>query len=275
MKKVVDHFAEKKIQLFEMITQKWKPLQELVLVLEIAYNATIALQSPCITLSDVFGIWTKMRIHLEACAAKNSFKTMLSQNLIESLQARYHTVFDNPQMKCSLLLDPRFRNVILKDRESFDLAKSTLVNLYHRLNGLHEPSPIIQTANASSDLHLSFDEQSELNKLMSTNTSQNNTDRHLDIEEAIILFQPNILPSEKSVLDFWETQKHSILYDLAMAVYSIPPTQVQIERDFSSLGHIFTERRYQLSQARLEQILLIHFNKDLFFIVKEEQLSNV
>lgn len=273
MKKVVDHFAGKKVQLFEMITQKWKSLKELVLVLEIAYNATIALQSPCITLSDVFGIWTKIRIHLEACAAKSSFKTKLSQNLIECLQARYHTVFDNAQMKCSLLLDPRFRNVILKDRESFDIAKSTLVNLYHRLNGLHEPSPINQASNASSDLHLSFDEQSELNKLMST--SHSNTDRQLDIEEAIILFQPDILPSEKSVLDFWETQKQSILYDLAMAVHSIPPTQVQIERDFSSLGYIFSERRYRLSQQRLEQVLLIHFNKDLFFIVKQEQLSNI
>lgn len=33
-----------------------------------------------------------------------------------------------------------------------------------------------------------------------------------------------------------------------MALYSIPPTQVAIEDDFSVLGHVFTNRRYRLSQ---------------------------
>lgn len=105
--------------------------------------------------------------------------------------------------------------------------------------------------------------------------THNNSDRHLDIGEAIDLFQPEFMPVDKSVLEYWETQKQTPLYDLAMAVYSIPPTQVQIERDFSSLGHIFTERRYRLSQERLEQILLIYFNKDLFYVVKNEELSNI
>lgn len=257
-------------------TLKWKTLKELIHVLDVTYNATIALQNPCITLSDVYGLWEKMRIRLEAYAAKSTFKTKLSQNLIQFLQVRYPSVFDNAQMKCALLLDPRFRRVIKRDRNEYELAKSTLVKLYHRLKGLQPSQSTTQISNASSDFNVSVDEESELNKLMAQGqATHNNSDRHLDIGEAIDLFQPEFMPVDKSVLEYWETQKQTLLYDLAMAVYSIPPTQVQIERDFSSLGHIFTERRYRLSQERLEQILLIYFNKDLFYVVKNEELSNI
>lgn len=272
LKRIVEYFARKKVRLFEMILQKWKTLKELVVVFKIPYNATIALQNPRITLSDVYGIWTKMRLHLEACAEKESFKTKLSQNLIECLKDRYETIFNNPKMECSLFLDPRFRGIILNNQEVLDRTEANLVELHNRLQSL-KANTTQQFSNESSDLHLSFDEQEALNKHMTANASQNNIQTHLSIEDAISSFQPDILPSEKSVLDFWETQKSSLLYDLAMAIYSIPPTQVQIERDFSSLGHIFSERRYRLSQHRLEQILLIHFNKEIFYEVKRELIN--
>lgn len=74
---------------------------------------------------------------------------------------------------------------------------------------------------------------------------------------------------------YWESVKetHFELYDLAMIIFSVPPTEVQIERDFSSLKHIFTDRRYNLTQKRLESILLIHLNKDLFYKVNKRQID--
>lgn len=259
-----------------MILPTWKALKELVIVLEIPYNATVALQNACITLSDGFGILTRMRLHLEACTTKQSFKTKLAHHLVESVANRSEAIFSNPQMECSVYLDPRFRDVILKDREVVERTKSNLINLYHRLNHLKRPhlTTTAHSVNSSSDLHLSFDEQNALKNFIHSNRS-NNTNIHASIEDAIDSFMPDILPSDKSVLEFWETQKESMLYDLAMAVYSIPPTQTQVERDFSSVSHIFTERRYQLSQKRLENILLIHFNKDLFFNIKQEKINKM
>lgn len=87
------------------------------------------------------------------------------------------------------------------------------------------------------------------------------------IEDAIDLFQPNPLSTKESVIDFWEGQKEFILYDLAMA-------QIAIEDDFSVLGHVFTNRRYRLSQKRLEEIMLIKLNKEIFFKVKQEIINN-
>lgn len=267
-KQIVDFFVQKKVKLFELIAQKWKILRELVFVLEIPYNATLSLQNPHITLSDVYGIWTKMKLHLQACAAKHNFKTDLSQHLVDGLNERHDSVFNNPEMECSLFLDPRFRSVILRDNTAVERTKLNLVNLWNRLKSLYETNSTIRTPNTSSDLNFTFDEQAELNKLM-------NRSEHMIIEDAIDLFQPENLSSEKSVLDFWQSQKDSILYDVAMAIYSIPPTQVQIERDFSTLGHIFTERRYKLSQEHLEKILLINLNKDIFYAMKKEWLNEI
>lgn len=267
-KNVVDYLARKNVKLFEMISLKWKTLKELILVLEIPYNATIALQNSRITLSDVFGIWTKMKLHIQACAAKESYKTKLSQNFVESLNARHAAIFNYPEMECCLFLDPRFRNVIVRDRGAVERVKENLIRLWNHLNSLIAPNSTSHASNESSDLHVSFDEQAELNKLLAPD---NTSDMSIDI--AIDLFQPDSLSIEKSVLDYWDTQRNSPLYNVAMALFSIPPTQAQIERDFSSLSHIFTDRRYRLSQNRLEEILLIHFNKDFFFEIKKEMIS--
>lgn len=99
--------------------------------------------------------------------------------------------------------------------------------------------------------------------------------RQLGIEETLDLFQPSFLPGDANILDFWESQKGSSLYDVALAIFSISPTQVQVERDFSSLGHIFTERRHRLAEDLLEAIMLINLNKEIFYTVKQEQLKNI
>lgn len=203
-----------------MTLRKWKTLQELIRVLRIPYHATIALQNPRITLSDVFGIWTKMIIHLEAVAAKPTFKTELSQKLISALNNRKDSIFNNPAMECCLFLDPRFRNVILSDRDSTVRAKANLIN---RIDSFQTKNTSTNAhSNVSSEFHISFDEQAELDRLMSqisthlnaqssTNCAAYNQNSNVQcngIEEALDSFQPDWLSSEKSVLEFWETQKH-------------------------------------------------------------------
>lgn len=268
VKHVVEYFAGNKVKLFEMLLKKWKTLQEMTRVLRIPYNATIAFQNPFITLSDAYAIWTKMTLHLEACAAKEVFKTKLPQELIIALNERKLSIFTE-EMECCLYLDPRFRRVILDSSESTARAEGYLINLWNRISSLPSKN---ETSNASSEFHVSFDETSEFNRLLSGD--RGTTDgRFLGIEEAIQLFQPDLLSPDKSVLEFWKTQKNSILYNLAMAVYSIPPTQAKIEQNFSSVGHIFTERRFQLSRERLSDILMINLNKELFKAVKKEELD--
>lgn len=116
------------------------------------------------------------------------------------------------------------------------------------------------------DEYLSGEKQNETN-------SQSGFD-NVDIENELNMFDPEQMSSNESIIDYWNSVKsgHKQLYELAKCIYAIPPTEVEIERDFSQLNFIYTQRRHNLSEKNLTEILLVHLNKDLFFIVKEEEL---
>lgn len=258
-----------------MMIRKWISLEELVLVLEKPYDATISLQNPRLTLSDVYGIWSMMTIYLEACAANRAYKTQLSQKLLQGLEAKKYMIFDNPEMDCCLFLDPRFRHIISRDQEKCEQTKEKIIHLWEQLETLQSNMP---TQDEPNSLHFAFDARAELNKLMGAGCSGTQfqpIDQQLCIEDELDIFQPEFLSSEKSVLEFWENQKKSTLYKVAVAQYSIPPTQVKVEQNFSSVGYVFSERRFRLSQELLEAILLIHLNDELFKIVKKELIQEI
>lgn len=57
-----------------------------------------------------------------------------------------------------------------------------------------------------------------------------------------------------------------------MIVYAIPPTEVQIERDFSKLNYVFTNRRCKIQSERLQDIMLININPECFYLVKKQEI---
>lgn len=151
------------------------------------------------------------------------------------------------------------------------------------INTTHDESAAETSNNSTDSFDFDFDMETAISQhLDGTNVRQHNISAqntsHFDIEMVIDLFQPAVsMALDSSVLGFWESMKEteSQLYQLAMVVYSVPPTEVQVERDFSGLKFIFTERRCNLKQYRLEDILLIHFNADLFYEVNADQLNEI
>lgn len=120
-----------------------------------------------------------------------------------------------------------------------------------------------------------FNDTDALERYLARGT--NASDRDLSIEFEIEQFQPEKLPVKSNLITYWESKKfeNPRLYEIAMILNAIPPTEVEIERDFSYLEFIYTPRRYKLSPDLLEAILIIHLNSDLFFIIKKEELSKV
>lgn len=98
-----------------------------------------------------------------------------------------------------------------------------------------------------------------------------------DISSEIDAFDPEWLPMEHSFMKFWQDSKDKYpeLYKLAMTIYSIPPTEVQIERDFSVLDRILTKLRMKLSAEMIEAILMINLNQDLFSLVRDEKMTDL
>lgn len=310
-KNAIEFLAEKyarnkKLKMFKLLLKKWNILRELIVILQVPYKATVALQNHRITLSDAYGIWLKIDIHLSMLCNKKSYKTHLAKYILECYRERKNVIFDNPAMVCALYMDPRFRGEISHNQEKSDLAKRLLLNLWHRIQAVEAQgtleSPENQTivvdestencSGGSSDLNMSidFDNSVLLNNYLTRNqfsmqefgtTRSESAERSVrrndcdNMEMQIELFDPPHLDSEENILNYWagERDEHEKLHQLAMVVFAIPPTEVQIERDFSSLEHIFSNRRYNLAPNLVDDILLIHLNKDLFFIVVEEELS--
>lgn len=262
-------------------------VKEIVKILEIPYKATIALQKHDLTLSDAFGIWLNMKILLNSSRIKRLTQTNLGTCLLDALHERQQIIFNNPAMLSAIYLDPRYRGEIIRDEQLVNQARSMLTNLWRRLEFLSEERTATAAATNSSteasslDTSIDFTNTQLLDKYLSRSnglqTVQPSTNAYIDIEMELDDFQPEKLSSAASVISFWESIKEEQinLYQLAMVIYAIPPYETHIERDFSSLEFIFTQRRQRLCDELLECILTIHLNADIFHVIREEKLSKL
>lgn len=289
-KNAIDFFADvKKIKVFQLLKQKWNILVEIEHVLSVPYKATIDLQKQDLILSDVFGLWLKMKLHLSAIiTAKKNYETDLAKHLLNTLEERKDTIFSNPFMSAALFLDPRYRSQIVNDEAKMEDAKSILKNIWRRSIALRSPVssnvPMnISSASTNSEESMHFDPDEEVDKYL-FGQSRNDSGAQIqaeqekeDISMLLELFNPPAISSKTNVLSYWEQEKENneILYELAMIVFAIPPTEVQIERDFSKLSFVFSDLRCNLAEERLEDIMIINLNSEIFYEIKNEQLMEL
>lgn len=280
-KKSIEYLATKKskFDICRLLLGRWHVVKELCAVLQVPYKATIALQNQSLTLSDTFGIWLRAKIFLEHSSMRAICKTDFAECILHAMEKRKSTILNNPAMLCAIYLDPRFRGEICRDSERTDEAIKMLANLSDRVRIIRQQTAEKQqncsTASASSNISIEFNNYSILDEYLSNDVSYSRNTNRTDIEIEIAHFQPNKLKSNESILHFWESCKNEYpnLYHVANVVFGIPPTEVQIERDFSNLKFIFSERRRNLSEDMLQAILLIHLNKEIFFELKAEILK--
>lgn len=137
-KAAIEYFAEKKNKLCILLLRKWHVLKELIIVLQIPYKATIALQRRSLTLSDAYGIWKKMEILLNSSDLQRRCRSNFRQCLQDALNVRKRKICDNPMMLCALYLDPRYRQEILRDDEKTEEAIRHLINLWNKREFLRQ-----------------------------------------------------------------------------------------------------------------------------------------
>lgn len=287
---IIKHYAnEENKNSCQLLLRKWAVVKELVSVLQIMHNVTIFFQRQKLTLSDVFGRWLGMQLHLEAYSKRSTKKTVLANHLLEQTKKRKDKIFNNPLMACALYLDPRFQSEILKSPVKVNEAKATMLKIWRRLIALRasDTNQLVQAEeiNSSNESNFEFDELLALEKHLQrdrqSNEQQNNVassqNYSEDIETIIDTYQPDSIPLTSSILSYWEDmkEKERQLYDIASVVFSVPPTEVKIERDFSHLDCVFTKRRGNLCHNRLEDIFVIHLNKDLFEVVTQQEISDL
>lgn len=85
------------------------------------------------------------------------------------------------------------------------------------------------------------------------------------------------LHHSKSIREFWEGNKNFYpeLYEVAKIYLTIPPTQSTVERSFSTLSFIYSNRRSSLAQNLLENMVLVKLNYDLAAQIFNEELDEI
>lgn len=269
-------------------------MKEFVYILKIAYDATISLQKRDLTLSDTYKHWCEMKLHLRKIIRNDKFRTKLHSLLMENLEKRHNDLFDHPAMRAALFLDPRFRSAITTRDENEEDAKEFLISLHKRLHyfknrNLNDPNDAFTVADdlsAESDdsFNIQFDAQAEFDELLHPGLHHTNQVDPLSLqneclsgnfEQLLTDFDPDVMPIKNSVIEFWSKQPDNDLRDVALALYAIPPTEVEVERDFSALKIIFSDHRSGLTDQTLEDILCIHLNKKMYIAVNDKQIAEL
>lgn len=258
--------------IFKILISKWSVLTEIADVLKIVYDATIAIQIPHFTLSDLFRCWIRIHVRLERMKKNPALRTGLVNTLLMSLQARKIALLKHPAMLCAIYLDPRVYKELSEGE--IKIAKIHLADLSERIFNLKTNM---------SDSIVSTDSIEEY--FSKPNTHQSNIDRsdtRADFMQSMDNFRLS-LPHEstknqnKTIFEFWESKKelYPALYEVACAINGIPPSQVTVERSFSALSFLYSNKRSSLKQETLEQCLMIKLNAGLALTVHQDEMDEL
>lgn len=204
----------------------------------------MALQRKDYTLSDFFGDWLKTKRNLEMIGHD------LARSILENMKKRESRILDNKLMLATVYLDPRY-NFILNENQKTS-AVIYLCELWCRLNEINPQENII-----------SEEETDEFAKFLSNSA---NVPQQLSITHRIEQFlQRPPINYKTNIIEYWEKLKceEAELFKLRVALFAVAPTQVDVERSFSSLTFIFNNYRSRLNTELLSQLLILRLNYDL------------
>lgn len=271
-------FTEEKLCM--LLLRKLSIIKEMVESLKIMHEATVLSQKADFSLTEFYKCWIITKLKLQTCINQSS-KTNLNANLLKSMLKREDKLLDNSLMKCAMLLDPRFCDEI--EGNQLIQTKEMLADIWKSMKptrNVQENEPNTSENNgmaSSADIFQSY----MRNKGKQRQTILQNATTNDDILRSVDLFieqegsAEQSIDDDLSILKFWETKKkgYPILYEIAMVIFGIAPTEVTVERMFSVFGYIFNDYRSGLSQRLLEDMLIICLNPELFDEVNAENTN--
>lgn len=239
------------------------------------------LQKTDFTLSDYYGVFKVIDMKLNHIINSGEIKhTTLATKLKICLDNRNKKLMDNPLLLVAIFLDPRYKFDLNGETDKIKLVELTIHKLWERKNkakchvsGTSNKVPNTSSLNTSDDMNSLFD---ELDKQYERNLfSQSDIGIAIDKYENMI--SNTRMKSGDSIMAFWEKNKFEfgVLYEIAITIFSIPPTQASVERSFSALKFLFDVHRCKISEELLECSLLIHLNSDFYYIIKEREIEQL
>lgn len=271
--------------IFQTMLEQWDVFLEVLNVFKLPYDVTNALQTQSFTLSDFYLCWLKI-IHKLKGQIKKGTLSDLGELLLERLLIRKKALLNNAAMMTAVFLDPRV-SVDLSSDEEF-IAKKNIEKMYTKVKEIKAQDASNSGTNSVCPSVTANEGEAEdsFSRLMAEKAAarrksvlpEATVSQEFDIFNSLNQFEIAAMGHQnKPVLAFWEELKDEFpeLYEVASIIYSIPPTQAAVERSFSILNFIFTDRRSKLGRKMLQDILTIKLNTKIVREINSRDIKRV
>lgn len=262
---------DSKLNKLSMSNFEWQQVDALCKALLPAKICTKKLQSEQLTLTDFYGAWLTCKIQTQ------SLNTNFSNNLSQCLIIREQHIMNNKVLLSAIYLDPRFKNMLTQEQST--IAIEHLINVWVHIKELEKKeiefvgsmkNPTIEdndnglaSMNDSDELETFLQEKDNESSLSFNSPTQGSTATRIEAALKSYYLDQKRLSHKLNVLKFWKQMETTYpeLAELAKTIYSVPSTQVSVERLFSGLKFILSPYRTSVSSKNLEDQLLVRTNR--------------
>lgn len=257
----------KKTEVVVLTDEEWAECEAIVKVLKIPYQATLQMQAVQYTLSDFFATWMDVKIKLRTCT-----NSQIAENILKGMESREQKKFiiNSPPIYACVYLDGRYRTLLESSQKL--IAIEHLKMIYRKLMCEDKPTSELVPDTTEGIQPSQFNSLKEY-LIEREKRKERNSSLSRASEENICRRIKNIMPDttnlERSTLSEWYRCKDCcpVLYKLACVVNCAAPTQTSVEGGFSSLSFILNPYRSQLSDERINNILILRLNKSLINLI--------
>lgn len=244
---------------------QWAQVESLKGVLGPAYSATLQLQSEHLTPGQFLKEWMATEHQLRGRGS------ILSDEIMQSMERREQTLYKNQIFLAGVYIDPKYR-LLLPDNEKTN-AKAALCNLAIRINGIGEDKDLIELG-YMSETNSSYESMEEADfekildktekameeKIPRRGNALTPTERFQEEFKSMIVKIEEF--NRRSNVDIFGAidQYPDALKSACRLAAALPPTQVSVERLFSSLKILKSDLRSSLKEDILEAMLFLRAN---------------
>jgi len=236
-------------------------LESFARIMEPVRTALTALQKEALTPGDFYQIWLKMKHHLQKIPQND-----ISRKMLERIEIREKNLIENNSMMiAAIYCDVRFTALLSKD--NVQTARRAITNIVLKLRRIeNEATP---SGAASTDELEVFEEEDEFEVYL--RAQEREQERDGASQDILSEIEKNFndlerMPRQKkstaafSSLQWWQQRKNWAICPAAMVLSCLPATQVSVERLFSAMANVLTDKRNRLTGEILDAVLFLRLN---------------
>lgn len=255
----------------DKIEVDWEQLHGLLLVLEPVAVLTTKVQKEQYVAGDLYYDLYICKYNLSRNGRKNLLHMESVEEMLITLNNRITKVISSPQFAAGLYMDPRYVHEQMQEElpcGKLSEAVEYIVQTRHKLllEGLlpkmdRQPDKTIRNdtgAVPTDDLESPTGDDMFLFGFVRKDPQPKETFRERLHQLKSREHSPQCKP-----LQYWKgiAAADPEMATVAMAIFSVPITQVTVERAFSQLPLVITDRRVRLASDIIDELLIINLNK--------------